>query len=754
MSRKKIKGQKVSANDLRYHIRLLLKRDPSKRLNAKQIRNKLKVLNNTQSINDALERLEKDNYITHVKEGKYKHLKNYQRRTKEKAEANGEATAPSEHSKKKRRDKPTKKKRSGGRDYPTHTGFVDMTRTGSAYIVCEGLEDDVYVSKGDLNGALNGDKVQVALTGGGRNRKLRGEVVEVLERSTVHFIGTLHKSRKYAFVVADKMNMPVDILVYPENTMDAEDLDKVVVKVKKWHDSHNRSPIGEVTEVLGSVGSSDMAMKAILINNGFELGFWEEVTAEADAIPVEITDEDREGRRDFRDVLTFTIDPLTAKDFDDAISYRRKENGNLEVGIHIADVSHYVQPGSMLDKQAAERSTSVYLVDRVLPMLPENLSNRLCSLRPHEEKLTFSAVFELDKDYKIRDRWFGRTVIYSDRRFTYEEAQTEIESGEGDYPEELRELNKIAKHYRAKRFKEGSIDFDADEVRFELDENGKPISVYTKSRKDAHKLVEEFMLLANKEVATYLMKKGSEQQPVPAVYRIHDEPDMAKIADFSNFALNMGYRMEVQTPNQIAAAFNALSKAAHKDENLKILEPLAIRTMAKAVYSTDNIGHYGLGFDNYTHFTSPIRRYADVLVHRILFDNIGRKTKRYDAEALETTCKHISNQERKAVTAERESIKYKQVEFMAEHIGEDFDGIISGMIERGVFVELKDNKCEGFIGFHKFPESYRLDESRLFAVGNQSNHKLKMGDTIRVKITAADLEERKIDMDLVSLEVG
>jgi ribonuclease R len=446
--------------------------------------------------------------------------------------------------------------------------------------------------------------------------------------------------------------------------------------------------------------------------------------------------------------LTFTIDPDTAKDFDDALSLEYFDDGTYEVGIHIADVSHYVQPNSALDKEAYKRSTSVYLVDRVSPMLPEKISNVLCSLRPNEEKLTFSAVFTFDKKDKIIKEWFGKGVIFSDRRFTYEDAQEILEAGEGELSEELKKLNDLSKKLRKQRFKEGSVDFDAPEVKFVLDDEGVPTSVYVKERKDSNMLIEDFMLLANRRVSG---RVGKRENPAPFVYRIHDSPDLLKVGDFVKFANSLGYKMNIQTPEQIAQAYTQLLQDTKERPELKVLEPLAIRTMSKAVYSSQNIGHYGLGFEYYSHFTSPIRRYADVLVHRILEKNL---TERYAVkkDELEEMCKHISAQERKATTAERQSVKYKQVEFMTKRLGETFVGIISGMIDRGFFVELVDNFCEGMVDFKNLPESYSLDESRLFAVGNISNKKIKMGDRVVVRILSADLGKRTIDMELAEDE--
>jgi ribonuclease R len=535
------------------------------------------------------------------------------------------------------------------------------------------------------------------------------------------------------------------------DTKEAQNGDRVIVKITHWHKHPNQRPKGKVTSVLGAEGS-DLEMKVILINKGFPLDFEEEVIQESEAIPARITDYDVLQRRDFRDVLTFTIDPEDAKDFDDALSYRVLENGHIEVGVHIADVTHYVKPNTALDKEAYKRSTSVYLVDRVLPMLPERLSNDLCSLRPNEDKLTFSAVFEFDKNDKVVKRWFGKTIIHSDRRFSYEQAQQGLETGEGDFAEQLKTLNRIAHKLRKDRFKNGAIDFETEEVRFKLDANGVPIELYVKERKDAHMLIEDFMLLANKEVAIFINKKAENQAEIPFVYRVHDYPNEDKVRELALFAKEMGVQMRVNTPKEIAASFNKLAAESEKNEALKLLMPLAIRTMAKAEYSTENIGHYGLAFDFYSHFTSPIRRYSDVLAHRILFQNLGEQTVRYDKGRLQEQCRHISAMERKAMEAERESIKYKQVEFMQKHVGEVFDGLVSGIIERGIFIELLESKCEGMVGFDTLDEPFDVGEGRLRAKGMRSGRVIKMGDPVKVRIVETNLQRRQIEMELVNTD--
>ena len=709
---KKIKGQKIPTNILKKEIIRLFKRHTDRRYNAKQIIKKLKIENSKTSVNNALDTLADEKALKHIGEGKFRF--------------NGKVKARTKRS--------------------THEGIVDMTRTGAAYIVIEGQENDVHVSQKYINNALHGDKVRIrSWTPSGR-KKAEGEVEEVLERATTHFIGTMSKSKQYSFVMPDRENMPVDIIVYPENLNNATDGDKVVVQVTKWHGKGIKSPVGKITSVLGKAGSSDIEMKSILINNGFNLDFPPAVLKESEQFRDVIDGGEVAIRRDMRSVTTFTIDPHDAKDFDDALSIQYLENGNCEIGVHIADVTHFVRPGTALDKEAFDRSTSVYLVDRVLPMLPEHLSNGLCSLRPNEDKYTFSAVFTFNKDDKLVDRWFGKTLTHSDRRFAYEEAQEVIESGEGDMAEEIKVMNRIAKKLRKAKFKNGAINFETEEVKFKLDENAVPIDVYVKVRKEAHLLIEDFMLLANKEVAKFVANK--EKPEIPFIYRVHDEPNPDKIAEFARFALELGIPLKMDTPKQIAESFNELGKRAEEEDALKMLQPIAIRTMAKAEYTSENIGHYGLAFDFYSHFTSPIRRYSDVLCHRILQKVLTSKNYRVNKDELEDQCRHISFQERKAMDSERESIKYKQVEYIEKNVGETFEGIISGIIDRGLFIELKVSKCEGMASFDTLGESFSVAEGRLKATGNRTGKEFKMGDTVSVTITGADLQKRQIDMRL------
>lgn len=708
------KERKFTAAELQRQLLQLFKENPKKQFNPKQLANKLGASNSKDALTHALGKLVEAGFIMPMGDFKFK-LKQ----------------APNQFLRKK-----------------VLIGYVDMTRSGAAYIEVEGHENDVYVAAKNMGSALHGDLVEISVWTPRGRIKPEGEVVKVLERASEIFVGTLWLRGKSVLVSPSNFQVPVDIMVDLADTKGAEDGDRVIVKVTQWHKHANQRPKGIVTSVLGAEGS-DLEMKVILINKGFPLDFEAEVIAESEAISETITDTEIRQRRDFRKVLTFTIDPEDAKDFDDALSYQVLENGNIEVGVHIADVTHYVKPGTALDKEAFKRSTSVYLVDRVLPMLPEHLSNNLCSLRPHEEKLTFSAVFEFDKNDKVVNRWFGKTIIYSDRRFSYEQAQQGLETGEGDHAEELRILNRIAHKLRKDRFKNGAIDFDTEEVRFKLDADGVPIEVYVKERKDAHMLIEDFMLLANKEVAMHINKKAENQAEIPFVYRIHDYPNDEKVKEMALFAKELGVQMRINTPKEIAASFNKLAEEADKNEALKLLMPIAIRTMAKAEYSTENIGHYGLAFDFYSHFTSPIRRYSDVLAHRVLFENLGEKTVRYDKGKLQEQCRHISLMERKAMEAERESIKYKQVEFMQNHVGEEFEGFVSGIIDRGIFIELADSKCEGMVSFDTLDEPFDVGDGRLRAKGLRSGRIIKMGDAVKVRIVETNLQRRQIEMELV-----
>lgn len=799
MSKKNIptKSRKLTAANLQIELLRYLLVFSKKTFTAGQLINNLQLDNNRDSVEYALRKLEEAGSIVQHKDQKYGvALKRLTYIDEDSVENNHvEATSPKNTPKppadKANIDQVAKPKRKGkvetsaprsrirkgetaaaepASGTPTKhkskavEGRVDMTRTGSAYIVTERLEQDVYVAARSLHGALHNDVVEVellpqrTLRRGQTPRKPEGRVVRVVRRAQEFFMGTLHKSRKYALVIPDNLYMPVDIYVPLEHCADGKDGDKVVVRITQWPDETRHVPTGKVTQVLGAVGGNDFEMKKILLNAGFELSHSEAAMTEAEAIPENISPTEIATRRDFRDILTFTIDPEDAKDFDDALSVQELDNGYVEIGVHIADVTHYLKPDTPLDQEAYRRSTSVYLVDRVNPMLPEKLSNNLCSLVPLADRLTFSAVFTFDGKDQLVKRWFGKTVIHSQKRFTYEEAQTVIEGKPADSVAELPHfpqldkalhlLQRLAQKMRKAREKEGAIGFETDEVRFRLDAEGNPTEAYVKTRQDAHLLIEDFMLLANKEVAVYIDGLGKDRQEVPFVYRIHDLPDQEKVMEFARFANELGHPMHVDTPKQIAAAYNALIKAARKNDRLKLLEPLAIRTMAKAVYATENIGHYGLGFSHYTHFTSPIRRYADVLAHRLLERNLHGQVFRMDKTKLEEQCKHISNQERKAAEAERESVKYTQAFLLRQRIGHVFDGIISGFVERGFFVELPENLAEGMVPFRDLDDLYVVEPGNVRARGRRYGQVYKLGDRLRVRLTSVDLAKRQIELEV------
>jgi len=730
--KRKLTGKKLTAAQLQKEVFRVFYSNPKKRFSAKQLIKAMRISNNRDAVEHALQQLLEKDKIVPINDYKYKLNKAglpKDQQVNETEESTGE----------KPRYQPKK----------LYEGRVDMTRSGSAYIVVDGMEQDVHVSARRLRGALNGDRVQITIRYARGRYKPEGEVFKVLDRATEFFMGTLRMFKNYGIVLPDKRGMEDEIVIPIENLNEAQDGDKVIVKVTDWPTRPHHSIRGRVTTVVGASGTSDMEMKSILINNGFNIQFPEEVIEESNALQEDFSPEAIEGRRDMREVLTFTIDPDNAKDFDDAISYEELEDGNIEIGVHIADVTHYVRPGTALDREAYSRSTSVYLVDRVCPMLPEKISNELCSLRPNEDKMTFSTVFTFDRKGKVLDYWIGRTVTHSNRRFTYGEAQQVLDTKEGDYSKELLMINRIALKLRKDRFKNGSLNFESPEVKFKLDEDGTPIGIYLKERRDANMLIEDFMLLANKTVATHIIQKGkTEGRTIPFVYRIHDMPDQDKLADFALFAKELGFQLRYDTPAQLAKSFNRLAEAAETDETLKMLQPLAIRTMAKAAYSPDNIGHYGLAFENYSHFTSPIRRYADVLAHRILVKNLD-DTYRYKLDKLEQQCKHISAQERKAIDAERESIKYKQVEYMQDHKGETFDGVIVGFSERGIFVQLQQNFCEGMVGYDTMEEAFDLSSGRLKITGRTTGNVYQMGQLLRVKVVNTNLSKRQIDLELV-----
>ena len=627
-------------------------------------------------------------------------------------------------------------------------GRVDMTSRGTAYIVVEGNDDDIYIDARNTNTALNGDTVKVNVFLKKNRRKPEGEIVEIVERKQTEFVGVIEKSANFSFVITDNTRMPVDIFISNDKLKNAQDGDKVIAQITEWP-VDKKNPFGRVLQVLGKPGEHETEMHAILAEFGLPYEFPPHVEKAANNLDLEITPQEIKKRRDFRTTTTFTIDPKDAKDFDDAISLKKLENGNWEIGVHIADVSHYIQPGSILDNEAYKRATSVYLVDRVVPMLPEVLSNQACSLRPQETKLCFAAVFELDEKANILNEWFGRTVIFSDRRFTYEEAQERIETKTGDLSEEILQLDKLAKLLRKERFKQGSIAFDRIEVKFNLDENGKPLGVFFKESKDANKLIEEFMLLANKRVAEFIGKPPKGQKAKTFVYRIHDEPNQEKLLSLSNFVKKFGYDLKVNE-DEVAHSINNLLQKVKGSNEEDMIEQLTIRTMAKAVYSTNNVGHYGLSFKHYSHFTSPIRRYPDVIVHRLLQHYLDGGSS-VNQQEVEGQCKHSSQMEISATEAERTSIKYKQVEFLQDKIGEVFDGVISGVSEWGLYVQITDNMCEGMVRLSDIGDDYySFDAPNYCAVGKNTGQEYRMGDEVRIKVRRADLVKKQLDFELIN----
>ncbi|ERJ60931.1 ribonuclease R [Sphingobacterium paucimobilis] len=629
-------------------------------------------------------------------------------------------------------------------------GKVDMTADGSAYIVPEDeLEQDIFVAPRKLRQALHGDIVKVHVYDRKKGRKREGEVVEILQRSKTDFTGTIDISKSYAFFLPDDRKMQHDIFIPLDSLNGAKNGEKVLVTIVEWP-KNAKNPIGKVKSVLGAKGENNTEMNAILADYGFPLQFPKEVEDAANAISEEISSEEIAKRRDFRDTLTFTIDPADAKDFDDAISFKELENGNYEIGVHIADVSYYVTPESTLDKEAFERGTSVYLVDRVIPMLPERLSNNLCSLRPNEDRLCFSAVFEMDDKANVVDQWFGRTVIHSDRRFSYEDAQEIIESKNGDHATAILKLNELAYILRDRKFKNGAISFESEEVKFLLDETGKPLGVYTKVRKDAHKLIEDFMLLANRKVAEYIGKQGKGKNKLGFVYRFHDTPNPETLTSFSQFAARFGHRLSIKSDKETAKSLNALMMKIEGSKEQNLLTSLAVRSMAKAIYTTKGTSHYGLAFDYYTHFTSPIRRYPDVMVHRLLQFYLDGGTK-INVEHYEKMAEHSSQMEKKAAEAERASIKYKQAEFLQDQVGVEYTGIVSGVTEWGMYVEIQENKCEGMVRLRDITDDfYTLDEKNFAIIGQRKKKVYQLGDEVQIKVKKVDLEKRQIDFTLIS----
>ena len=720
---KRKKNKKKSVNNYSESILTILKSDRKKTFNHKQIAAKLKV-NDASSRNQIIKNLHKltaQKKIKEVERGKFQII------------------STTEY----------------------FTGKVDMASRGNAYVISDTFEEDVFIASNNMHKALHGDTVELYIYKRKKNGKHEGEITQIIERARTEFVGVVQLNEKFAFVVPDSNKMPVDIFVPLSKTMKADDGDKVIVRLEEWPDKAD-CPNGKIIKILGKPGDHNTEIHSILAEYGLPYEFPAEVEAFANNIDTSINSEEIAKRRDMRSTLTFTIDPKDAKDFDDALSFKKLSNGNFEIGIHIADVSHYVKEGTILDEEAYERATSVYLVDRVVPMLPEVLSNNACSLRPLEEKFTFSAVFEINNKALIENQWFGRTVTYSDARFAYEEAQHIIETNECVIPAEiaisgqtytadsaikdaLLKLDELAKILRKKRMKKGAISFDKTEVKFNLDDVNNPVSVFFKTSKDANKLIEEFMLLANKKVAEFI---GKQTPPKTFIYRIHDKPDDQKLAGLQRIVSQFGHQLNLKNKETTTHSLNTLLKNVKGTKEQNLLDTLTIRCMSKAVYSTKNIGHYGLAFKYYSHFTSPIRRYPDVMAHRLLQHYLdGNKSTSEDI--YEQKCKHASNMEYIATKAERDSIKYMQVKYMQDHKEETFLGVISGVTEWGMYVEIIENKCEGMVRIRDIKgDFYRFDAEEFALIGERTKTKYQLGDEVEVRVKHADLVKKHLDFIL------
>jgi len=645
-----------------------------------------------------------------------------------------------------------------------HTGIFDAAQRGNGYVICDAFEDDIYIASNNVNKALNNDEVELYVYKRRKQGKLEGEITKIIKRAKTDYVGIIqiHAKKNFAFVVVDGNKMKTDIFVPINKTMQAKDGDKVLVTMEEWPEKAD-SPNGKVIKVLGKAGEHNTEIHAILADYGLPYEFPKEVEDFANNIDLNIKPEEIKKRRDMREDLTFTIDPKDAKDFDDALSFTVLENGNYEIGIHIADVSHYLQEGTVLDDEAYERATSVYLVDRVVPMLPEILSNGACSLRPHEEKYTFSAVFELNSKAEIKNEWFGRTVTYSDARFAYEEAQAIIENKNNTIPAEVSltgkeyktdqaiadavlKMDELAKIMRGRRMRDGAISFDKVEVKFDLDKESNPVGVFFKTSKDANKLIEEFMLLANRKVSEFVGKQKPEKT---FVYRVHDEPNEEKLMALQGVVSKFGHKLNFNSKEGIASSLNKLLSDVQGKKEQNLVDTLAIRTMSKAEYTTKNIGHYGLAFDYYSHFTSPIRRYPDVMAHRLLQRYLdGEKTA--NAEVYQERCKHSSNMEYLATKAERDSIKYMQIRFMQDHQDEEFLGVISGATDWGIYIEIVSNKCEGMVRTRDIKgDYYEFDQEQYALIGKKTKTMYQLGDEVIVKVKNADLVKRHLDFELI-----
>ncbi len=702
---KKSKKRTVTKKSIEVEVLKILQRSPKKSFNYKQIAKIIGVKRDDyfSLINAALNDLFENEKIIEIGRGKYKYR----------------------------------------RVIETIEGIVEVTSSGNAYVVVEGMDQDIFVQKRYVQNAVNGDVVAVMLQSKHKKYKPEGEIIEIVEHKTTQFVGVVEFSENFAFVILSNPKIHFDIFLPKSELKEVKNGQKVIVNVTDWGDSKN-SPSGEIIDILGYPGEHQVEIHSILAEYELPYEFDESLENFAKKIPSIISKDEIKKRRDFRSICTFTIDPHDAKDFDDALSIQKLKNGNWEIGIHIADVSHYIQDNDELDLEAKERATSVYLVDRVVPMLPEVLSNQLCSLRPKEEKLCFSTVFEITENAEVKEEWFGKTIINSDHRFTYEDAQKIIEEKKGDYKDEILTLNSLAKTIRSKRMKSGAFSFERSETKFNIDADGNPTSIYFKESLDAHKLIEEFMLLANRKVAEFIGK-----QSLPFVYRIHDSPDPEKLDTLSLFIKRFGYTLQTDNKKTIASSINKVLQQIQGTQECNMIETLAIRTMAKAIYTTENIGHYGLAFNHYTHFTSPIRRYPDVLVHRLL-EHYLNKGKRLEISGLENLCKHASEMEIIASKAERASIKYMQAKYMSKQIGKTFDGIISGVTDFGIFIEIDNTGCEGLIRMRDIPgDFYVYKESEYCIVGSRSNKKYSLGGSVKIKIRRVDIEKKEIDMVLI-----
>lgn len=643
--------------------------------------------------------------------------------------------------------KNNKKRKEYKKEVPLYKGVFEITRSGMGFVIVSGLEKDIIIRPNDFNRAFHGDQVRVEITKGDiRAGRLQGKITQVIERKQKQFVGIVEVNKDFSFFIPSSDKAIPDFFIPNQSLKGAKDGQKVIAKIVSWEGKDKR-PKGEIIEVITEEMEGDLAMKEILIQQGFSIVFQDDVLEESERIPEQITDDEISNRRDIRETLTFTIDPDDAKDFDDALSFHRIDKDHIEIGVHIADVSHYIEEDSALDASAYERATSVYLPDRVVPMLPERLSNGLCSLRPHEEKLTYSCIFKMTNEGDIKETWIGRTVIKSNHRFSYEDVQKIIDNQTGLYDKEVLVLHHLAQTMRKVRMKEGAINFSSQEVRFKLDELGKPIGIVIKESTASHQLIEEFMLLANRTVAEKVSKVKISNKPLPFPYRVHDQPDEDRLIPFVEFAKKYGYTFMTKTPAQIASSFNEMLQKVKGLPEQRVLEQMGIRTMAKAIYTSKNIGHYGLGFEDYCHFTSPIRRYPDILVHRVLTGVLSG-----DPEVdkkMEQKCQHCSERERAAMDAERASNKYKQVEFMKQYLGEEFDAVISGVASFGFWAETVDHKCEGLVSATSLLDydDFVYYESEYALIGKRSNWAFRIGDPVKIKVISANLTKRQLDYE-------